>query len=251
MPEFQSEGLTIAYEQYGSGQPILLIHGFASNGKVNWVGTGWIAFLEEAGFAPITIDNRGHGASEKVYDKALYPAEEMAKDAQNLIRHLGLGPIPVMGYSMGARISAFLAIQSPELVSALILGGLGENIFVGLGNASDIEAALLAPSLADVQHPVGRMFRKFAEFTKSDLKALATCMGSSRSPLTRQDVAKILAPTLVAIGELDDVGGAGAPLVAALPNGKLLEIEGRDHMQATGDKKFKSGVVEFLNQLPK
>lgn len=251
MPTFQSEGLNISYEQYGSGEPILLIHGFASNGKVNWVSTGWVAYLAEAGYAPITIDNRGHGESEKLYDKAYYPAREMAKDAKNLIHYLGLGPIPIMGYSMGARICGFLAMDHPELVSSVVLGGLGANIFVGLGNSSEIEDALLAPSLAEVKNPVGRTFRKFAEFTKSDLRALAACMGSSRSPLSRQDVAKILAPTLVAIGDLDDVGGAGAPLAEALPNGKLLELEGLDHMKATGDIKFKSGVVEFLSDLPR
>lgn len=249
MPYFQSEGFEIAYDIHGEGQPILLIHGFGSNGRVNWVSTGWVDTLMQAGYQVITIDNRGHGASEKIYDEAAYPAREMAKDASNLITHLSLGSVPVMGYSMGARISTFLALDHPERVKALIIGGLGENMLKGFRDAEPIVEALLAPSLEDVTTDVGRMFRQFGERTKSDLKALAACMASSREKITPEQIAQIDAPVLVAVGELDDVGGAAAPLAELLPHGKALVMEGRDHMNATGDKKFKSGVIEFLSQL--
>ena len=107
---FDSDGIEIAFIDEGEGDPILLIHGFASNFEVNWVGTGWVSALLRAGCRVIALDNRGHGQSEKIYDPAAYAASEMAKDARRLLDHLGIEQAAVMGYSMGARITAFLAM---------------------------------------------------------------------------------------------------------------------------------------------
>src|SRR5688572_7403274 len=110
MNTFDSDGVTIAYLDEGEGAPILLIHGFASNIQVNWVMTGWVDTLKRAGFRVIAIDNRGHGTSEKLYDTAVYGAAMMAEDARRLLDHLGIQRADVMGYSMGARIAAFLTL---------------------------------------------------------------------------------------------------------------------------------------------
>ena len=67
MPTFQSDGVELAYLDEGVGDPILLIHGFASNATVNWVDTGWVRHLTRLGARVIAIDNRGHGASAKLY----------------------------------------------------------------------------------------------------------------------------------------------------------------------------------------
>lgn len=249
LPDFTSDEIQIAYEVHGEGAPILLIHGFASNGQVNWVDTGWVETLTDAGFQAITIDNRGHGSSEKLYDPAAYPARIMAQDAANLIDHLGIGPLPVMGYSMGARISAFLALDRPELVSAVIFGGLGINMVRGFQNSEVIVAGLLAPALEDVGDPTGRMFRRFADSTGSDRKALAACMQSSRDPITEDDIGRIDVPALVAVGSADDVGGDPEALAALLPRGEAYVIERRDHMRATGDKMFKQAALDFLDGL--
>ena len=124
MHKFNSDSVEIAFDDAGQGEPILLIHGFASNGRVNWVDPGWVKTLLAAGFRVITIDNRGHGESEKLYNPDLYSAPEMAEDARRLLDHLSIGRAHVLGYSMGARISAFLAIKHPSRVGAVIFGGL-------------------------------------------------------------------------------------------------------------------------------
>ena len=116
MHKFNSDGVEIAYEMAGEGEPILLIHGFASTGRVNWWDTGWVKTLTEAGRRVITIDNRGHGNSEKLYDPVFYPGSEMAEDARRLLDHLGIDQADVMGYSMGARISAYLTMNNPGRV---------------------------------------------------------------------------------------------------------------------------------------
>ena len=105
-------------------------------------------------------------------------------------------------------------------------------------------------SLDDVRDPTGRIFRIFAEETKSDLYALAACIRGSRQTLSREQVATIRIPVLVAVGTKDTVGGSAHELAALLPAGRALDIPGRDHMLALGDKVFKEGVPGFLAEAP-
>ena len=151
---FSHDGLNIAYFDEGdpSGDPILLIHGFASTANVNWVYPGWLKTLGDAGYRVIALDNRGHGASDKPHDPTVYHPPAMAGDAIALLDHLGIAEAHVMGYSMGARISAFLTLANPHRVRSLILGGLGIGMVTGVGEWDPIADALTAPSLDVVAH---------------------------------------------------------------------------------------------------
>src|SRR6185295_3334542 len=171
MQFFTDDKATIAYEVWGEGRPVLLIHGFASTGRVNWVYTGWVRTLNQAGYQAITFDNRGHGRSSKFHDPKFYAATLMADDAHRLIAHLGHDRLAIMGYSMGARIAALLAIDHPEGVTAAVLSGLAANMMRGIGDTEPIARALEADSLAAVSGETARTFRSFAEQTGSDLKA--------------------------------------------------------------------------------
>lgn len=246
MPSFLSSGIEIAYEVFGDGRPILLIHGFASSGRINWFNTGWVETLKEAGYQPITIDNRGHGASRKVYDPKLYFAHDMADDAAGLLDHLGLKKVPVIGYSMGARIAAYLCLRHPERVRATIWGGMGRNLITGLEDSEEIIEALTAESLADVKGATGRQFRIFADHSKADRAALAACMISSREPMAESLVRQIETPVLVAVGEADEMAGDPHGLADMLPHAEALTIPKRNHMLATGDPKFKAAAIKFL-----
>ena len=247
MSSFTSNGIAIAYERYGDGLPILLIHGFASSGAINWLNTGWVEDLVKAGWSPITIDNRGHGGSRKLYDPSLYFAHDMADDAARLLDHLAIdGPIPVMGYSMGARISAFLALRHPQRVGCAVWGGMGINLINGLEDSEEIIAALTADSLDEVKGATGRQFRIFADHSKADRAALSACMISSREPMPEAEVRRISQPTLVAVGEADEMAGDPHALAALLERGEAFVIPKRNHMLATADPKFKSAALAFL-----
>ena len=246
MHSFNSDGVEIAYATAGEGPPILLIHGFASNGRVNWWDTGWVKTLTGAGHKVITFDHRGHGRSEKLYDSTLYSAAEMAEDARRLLDHLEIPQADVMGYSMGARVSAFLAINHPGRVRRAVFAGLASRMITGVGGAEAIATALEAPSAEQVTDPNARGFRIFAEQTRSDLKALAACIRSSREKITREDLARITVPVLVVAGEKDDVAGDVETLVAAIPGAKGLTLPGRNHMNAVGDRGYKEAVLAFL-----
>jgi pimeloyl-ACP methyl ester carboxylesterase len=250
MQRFRHDGVEIAFLDEGEGEPIVLVHGFASTAQVNWVNPGWVATLRSAGRRVIALDNRGHGASSKLYDPADYHSARMAEDVRALLDHLGLGRADVMGYSMGARIAAFFALAHPDRLRRAVFGGLGSHLVDGVGLPESIAEALEAPSLAEVHDPTGRTFRAFAEQTKSDLRALAACIRGSRQTLTRDQVAMIRTPVLVAVGTNDTVAGSAHELARLLPAGRALDIPGRDHMLAVGDKVFKTAVIEFLAEKP-
>jgi pimeloyl-ACP methyl ester carboxylesterase len=247
MPSFRNGEVEIAYLDEGTGDPIVLVHGFASTKEVNWVLPGWVATLTRAGRRAIALDNRGHGASSKLYNPADYHSATMAEDVRALLDHLAIGNADIMGYSMGARIAAFLGVNHPGRVRALVLAGLGIRLVDGVGLPESIAVALEARTVEDVSDPTGRVFRTFAEQTKSDLRALAACMRGSRQTLSRDQVGAIRAPVLVAVGTKDDVAGSARELAALVPDARAFDIPDRDHMLAVGDKVFKAGVLDFLN----
>ena len=250
MTTFNSDGVEIAYIDERPSEPneipVLLIHGFASNVPTNWVDTRWVSTLLQAGYRVIAFDNRGHGASEKLYELDDYGAPLMAEDARHLLDHLAIPRAHVIGYSMGSRIAAFLALAHPERIQSLVFGGLGINMVRGMAGTGPIAHALEAAHVDDVKSQAARTFRVFAEQTKSDLKALAACIRSARAPITADAVAQISAPVLVAVGENDVVGGSAPDLARLIPGAEAFVIAGREHMKAVGDRTFKDAALEFL-----
>lgn len=247
---FESDGFQLAFLDEGASDavPILLVHGFASNMGVNWVDPGWVSTLTGAGYRVLAFDHRGHGASDKPSDTGSYTPERMAGDAVALLDRRGVDRAVFFGYSMGARVSAFAALAHPERVSALIFGGLGMGLVEGVGDWDPIAEALLAPSLDDVTHPRGRMFRAFADRTRSDRHALAACITASRKELSAADLQRLTQRALIGVGTRDDLAGSADDLAELLPNGTAFEIEGRDHMLAVGDRTFKARVLQFLTE---
>ena len=250
MQTFMSDGVEIAFVDEGTGDPILLIHGFASNIKANWRDVRWIDALINAGRRVIALDNRGHGNSAKPYEQEAYEAPKMAQDARRLLDHLNIPKADVMGYSMGARITAFLAMKNPEYVRSAIFAGMGYNMIRGVGGTGPIAAAMEAPSIDDVTNDAAKTFRLFAESTGSDLQALAHCIRASRTKIEAEDLAKIQVPVLIAVGTKDVVAGPAAKLAEIIPGSEVLDIVDRDHMRAVGDKVYKEGVLDYLRRRP-
>src|SRR5947199_2956086 len=250
MPGFHSGDAEIAFLDEGEGEPIVLIHGFASSKNVNWVYPDWVSELTKNGRRAIALDLRGHGDSGKLYDPAEYGIATMPGDITALMGHLNIARADMMGYSLGARITGWLAYRQPERLRSAIFGGLGIGLIKGGGPGENVAAALEAPSLDDVTDPVGRSFRAFADQTRSDRKALAACLRGSRELMTEQQAAAIRTPTLIAVGTTDEIAGSADDLGKIIPGAEVLHIPNRDHMRAVGDKVYKAGVLEFLSGRP-
>src|ERR1700704_6558895 len=248
MPSFHNGAVEIAYLDEGEGDPIVLVHGFASSKGVNWVYPRWVSDLKKNGRRVIALDLRGHGESSKLYDSSEYSIEIMADDTLALMDHLQIGRADMMGYSLGARITGSVARTSPQRLRSAIFGGLGIGLIEGGGPGENVAEALEAASLDDVTDPVGRTFRAFADQTRSDRRALAACLRGSRRLMTREEAAGITMPVLIAVGTSDEIAGSAEALGKIIPGAKGLDIPNRDHMRAVGDKLYKTGVLDFLSQ---
>ena len=246
MPSFHNGDVEIAYLDEGEGEPIVLVHGFASTKIVNWVYPAWVSELKRNGRRVIALDNRGHGDSSKLYDPEAYQLPIMAGDVTALMDHLEVESADMMGYSLGSRMTAWLACSQPRRLRSAILGGIGIGLIEGSGPGENVAQALEADSLDDVTDPMGRTFRAFADQTRSDCRALAACMRGSRRLMTREEAAAIKVPVLIAVGTADDIAGSAAALAKIIPGSQVLDIPNRDHMRAVGDKVYKAGVLKFL-----
>src|SRR6201994_4118025 len=236
MPSFHHGAVEIAYLDEGEGDPIILVHGFASSKNVNWGYPTWVSDLKKSGRRVIAFDNRGHGNSSKLYDSAEYEIAIMASDIAALMDHLKIDRADVMGYSLGSRMTAMLALSEPRRFRSAILGGLGIGLIEGGGPGENVAKALEADSIDEVTDPVGRTFRAFADQTRSDRKALAACLRGSRRLLTREQAKEIGIPVLIAVGTADEIAGSASALGEIIPGAKVLDIPHRDHMRAVGDK---------------
>jgi pimeloyl-ACP methyl ester carboxylesterase len=246
MKEFSSGGVRIACIDAGEGEPILLLHGFASNHAVNWVFPQWVKTLSGAARRVVAFDARGHGQSEKLYRPEDYTIPRMAEDARNLLGHLGIERADLMGYSMGARVATVLALSHPARVRSLVIAGMSDKLVSSAGLGPEIAEALEASSAADVKTDGAKMFRVFAEATRGDLRALAACARGARRKISAAELGRLDLPVLVAVGGKDDIAGDPRRLAALIPHAQALSIPDRDHNRAVGDPVFKRGVLAFL-----
>lgn len=247
------DGVEIAYydlDPTGIAQDtILLIHGFASNASVNWLGTGWAKVLQDEGHRVIALDNRGHGNSTKFYTPEDYGPHLFAADAFKLLDHLGIEQCHVMGYSMGARITSWMAYEHPERLKSAVFGGMGVHIFGQRGGYEVIAEGLETDDPATITDKGAMAFRRFADVTGSDRMALAACVRPSEVLITPEIISSINVPTLVAVGGDDEIGGSAIELAKMMPNAQGVVLEGLDHMKATGAPAYKKAVLEFLKRV--
>ena len=250
MPFFDSGGVRIHYEDRGQGDPVVLVHGFASSAQNNWGVTGWLDLLARE-YRVLALDCRGHGQSDKPHDYAAYSGPMMEDDVSRLMDHARIGRALLMGYSMGGRISMGLLVRHPERLRAVVLGGIGQGIAVSdPARRSAIVEGLLASDVGAVQMETPKQFRRFAEANRNDLKALAACMGAERSQIDASRFAQNGVPVLIAVGTRDAIVGSAHALAKGINNSRLVEIEGRDHLNTPGDKRYKEAVSEFFRGAP-
>ncbi len=245
-----SDGLEIAYYlAEGGEQTIMLIHGFASNAHVNWVFTGWVEFFLKQGFSVLALDNRGHGESQKVYSEHAYHPIRMALDGVEVLHHRNVKKAHIFGYSMGARIATFMAVNYAHIIDKIILGGLAYNMIKGLPHTQEIYDVLMEDNEDSISHYSRDIinYRLFASKYGADLKALAYSLLGSRAVLSTADVSRVTHEALIVVGEDDAVAGEVQPFCALMTNARYVILPKRDHMKAITDKIFYQEVIQFLS----
>lgn len=243
--DFDSDGVRLHYEVDGPerGTPIVAVHGFASDYRLNWVGTRWQEALTGAGFKVIGLDCRGHGHSDKPHDPAAYAMEVMAGDVVRLLDHLNVDTAAYIGYSMGARIGLQEVMDDPDRVTRSVLGGVGT---AGALDSSDaIARAFLEGGQTD--DPVAETFYRFASARPiNDLRALAACIQGLRPDADPARLARIRTPILIVVGDHDDIARGAPELVELIPSARLVTVAGRDHLSLVPAREFKQAALDFL-----
>lgn len=242
------DGAKIAYAVEGEGTPLLLVHGFASTHRVNWVATGWAKVLVEAGYRIIMPDMRGHGESGKSHDKEDYTLSALAGDLVALLDHLGEPGADLMGYSMGAMVALVAAMEAPERFDRIVAAGVGARLLDPDRDPGPVIEALLADDPSTVTSKGALLFRTFADQNGQDREALAACFEAVRAPFPVDGLSGIKRPVLVVAGETDVQAGEAGPLAARIPGARAFTVPKRDHMKTVGDRTYKEAVLEFLGE---
>ena len=243
--DFDSDGVRLHYELKGpdNGKPLIAVHGFASDYRLNWVGTRWQETLTNAGFRVIGLDCRGHGESDKPHDEAAYSVEFMAGDVVRLLDHLDVPAAAYLGYSMGARIGLEVVMRSPERITRAVLGGIGAA--GALDRAEQIAHALRIGELTD--DPVAQTFYRFASSRPTnDLVALAACISGLKPESSPERLARITTPILIVVGDRDTIARGAPELIEVIPTARLVTIPDRDHMSVVVARGFKQAALDFL-----
>ena len=244
--EFDSDGVRLHYELHGPeyGAPVLLVHGFASDYQLNWVGTRWQETLVNANYLVIGLDCRGHGRSDKPRDPAAYAIETMAADVRRLLDELAIASTDYIGYSMGARIGLQGMVDFPDRFRSTVLGGVSTG-----GAIEEAEAIARALRGGQPETAAALSFQRFASARPTnDLEALAACMqGLGRSErIDRDRLATIKTPVLVVVGDRDEIARNAPKLAERIPTARLVLIPGRDHMSTVPARQFKQAALDFL-----
>jgi pimeloyl-ACP methyl ester carboxylesterase len=245
------DGVEIAYDEWGTPSddpPVVLHHGFVADANLNWVATGVVAALVDAGHHVVALDARGHGRSGKPRDPARYGERTMAGDLRMLVDILGSAEFDLVGYSMGAIVALIVAVDEPRL-GRLVVGGVGAGV-VELGGVDTrvidntlLVAALEADDPATIEDPAAAGFRHFADAIGADHLALAAqARMVNASPIA---LGSIEVPTLVLAGDTDPLARRPDVLADAIPDARLTMVSG-DHFGALADPRFAPAVIEHL-----
>jgi pimeloyl-ACP methyl ester carboxylesterase len=250
MTEFVSsaDGIAVAYETLGEGDPVVLVHGFGASRSITWANTNWYQTLLRAGRRVVAMDCRGHGESAKPYDSASYEEGLMAGDIVTVLDALGVATADIMGYSMGTYLAIRVMHEWPDRVNRAVLAGMGSNYFrYSRERAEIIAQGLLTDNAATITDPEAIAFRAFCERAGNDLVALAACIRRHRRLFAPNELALMRHPVLVVCGELDETSGRPEPLAQAFGNARTVTIPKRNHHSTVGDGLYKEAAVAFLN----
>lgn len=237
------DGVDLAWHEVGEGRPVILIHGYFSNARTNWIKFGHADVIAAKGFRVIMPDLRAHGESARPHDAALYPADVLADDGFTLIDHLGLSDFDLGGYSLGARTTARMLVRGAAPRRAII-GGMGlEGLTAATSRQGHFRNILNNPGTFERGTPEWNA-DAFLKTTKGDPVALLHILDTFvDTPLA--EIAAIQTPTLVVAGEEDDDNGSTQALADLLPHSQLKHVPG-GHMSAVVKPELGQAIADFL-----
>jgi pimeloyl-ACP methyl ester carboxylesterase len=220
---FDSNGVKIAYLDRGTGEPVVLIHGWLSSAGINWVLPGTFGLLAKD-HRVIAMDVRGHGFSDKPTNADAYGLE-VVDDVARLLDHLRIEKAHIVGYSMGGIIAAKFLARYPDRALSGTLGG------AGWLREGSVEQKVFAAGGKDGK-PVGLCFQ-----------------GLAKLALTEKELRSIRVPVAMLVGDKD-----GLKLLYVDPAKKVRQewavvlIKGADHVRCIMKPEFREEIEAWLHK---
>jgi pimeloyl-ACP methyl ester carboxylesterase len=258
-----SAGVIIHYIVAGTGEPVILIHGFSLDVVSNWVQPGIFKELSDR-YKVIAFDLRGHGESDKPHDASAYGAA-IVDDVLRLMDHLEIAKAHLVGYSMGGEVALALLTEHPGRVLTVTIGAPGwindprvEKMRIDTANSLDrgmgIDCLIKevwplgwTPPTEEMIEAINRDF-----LTSNDPLAMAAAARGQVTDfqLSEEKIRANASPVLALTGELDPLKIYLDALKAIMPSLSIVVIPGATHMSAFSNSLFLSSVQSFLAENP-
>jgi pimeloyl-ACP methyl ester carboxylesterase len=257
MAYFEHEGCTLHYEEYGHGEPVLLLHGLGSS------SLDWEYQIPELAtrYRVIVPDTRGHGRSDKPNER--YSIAGFSADLIALIEHLNLGPAHVVGLSMGGMIGFQLAVDQPQLLKSLCIVNSAPQVklqtpdeywqwlkrwsLMRVASMSAIGTALGAILFPKPEQ--AQLRQKIAErWAKNDKRAYLASFDAIIGWGVQERLSRVTCPTLIVSADRDYTPVAlKEAYVKLLPDARLVVIADSRHATPLDQPQaFNQTLLEFL-----
>jgi pimeloyl-ACP methyl ester carboxylesterase len=231
MDAFVDNGVVrINYQALGSGRPLVLLHGYSLDSQA-WQDMGYVEPLIKAGFCPILVDIRGHGASGKPHDSGAYTEEQQAGDVAAVLDALVMERGDLMGYSRGGRMALDFARLFPEKADRLVIGGAHPFVqdlsLFRVAVAGGIEGWIGV--IEGLGGPLPAALR--SRIAANDIEALRAAVAVDR-PDVSSSFQGFPRPCLFFAGTDDPLRSQIERAAGLLPHARMVEIRGCNHMTA-------------------
>lgn len=257
MPFFEHDDCSLHYEEYGAGEPVLLLHGLGSS-CLDWEYQ--IPALA-ARYRVIAMDMRGHGRSDKPRER--YSIAGFSADVEALIEHLRLGPVHLIGLSMGGMIGFQLAVDQPRLLKSLCIVNSAPQVKVrGVSDLLQLSRRWTLArflSMRTVGIALGKLLfpkpeqaelrNKVAErWARNDKQAYLASMDAIIGWGVLNKVSRITCPTLIIAADHDYTPVAlKQAYVKLLPNARLVVVKDSRHATPLDQPaEFNRIALEFI-----
>jgi len=260
MSYFNHRGCQLHFEEHGQGAPLVLVHGLGSSTQDWEYQTPVLA----AHYRVITLDVRGHGRSEKPRER--YSIQGFAEDVAALIEYLKLGPVHLVGISMGGMIGFQLGVDHPGLLKSLCIVNSGPEVrpksprdYFEVAKRWTFSRLL---SLDSIAKALGRLLfpkpeqaelrRKIElRWPQNDKRAYLASLDAIIGWGVRERLARIVCPTLVITADRDYTPvSIKETYVKELPNARLVVIEDSRHATPLDQpERFNSTLLNFIDDV--
>ncbi|MFJ4141648.1 alpha/beta fold hydrolase [Pseudomonas sp. NPDC089734] len=257
MPFFEHDDCSLHYEEYGQGEPVLLLHGLGSS-CLDWEYQ--IPILAER-YRVIVMDARGHGRSDKPRER--YSIKGFSADVEALIEHLHLGPVHVVGLSMGGMIGFQLAVDQPHLLKSLCVVNSAPEVKVrSLGDAMQLLRRWTLSRLVSMEtlgKALGKLLlpkpeqaelrQRIADrWSRNDKRAYLASFDAIVGWGVQEKLSRITCPTLIISADHDYTPvSLKEAYVKRLPNARLVVIKDSRHATPLDQPEtFNRTVLEFM-----